>query len=221
VDVGRGEMPERFRGVVFANEFFDALPVDVTVRRADGFHEMRVGWQNEQFCWMEGGAVSAEAAAYLAKYADTDEDGALREVNLEALRWLERIAQHLECGYVLAIDYGYTTRELVRFPQGTLMSYRRHVASEDVLREPGERDITAHVHFSALEAHAALHGLNREVFETLSLALLRAGEKDNFATVIEVGNEAERVRRRLQLKTLLYGMGETFRTLLLKKACTK
>ena len=51
------------------------------------------------------------------------------------------------------IDYGYTTAEAKRFPAGTLMSYRRHAASEDVLADPGERDITAHVCFPALEGH--------------------------------------------------------------------
>ena len=45
------------------------------------------------------------------------------------------------------------------FPPGTLMGYRRHTAREDVLDEPGERDITAHVNFTALEERGAACGL--------------------------------------------------------------
>ena len=33
------------------------------------------------------------------------------------------------------IDYGFTREESARFPAGTLMSYRRHTAREDVLIE--------------------------------------------------------------------------------------
>ena len=36
---GCGAMPERFRGVVFANEFFDALPVEEVTFRGGGFRE--------------------------------------------------------------------------------------------------------------------------------------------------------------------------------------
>ena len=51
-------------------------------------------------------------------------------------------------------------------------------------------------------------------FEKLSQTLLDAGEADQFATALSGADEA---RRRLQLKTLLFGMGETFRVLLQRK----
>lgn len=217
VDIGRGALPQRFSGVVFANEFFDALPVEVAICRPGRFREMRVGWSGERFVWSEGGAVKAEVEEYLARYAMVREDGDLVEVNLEALGWLERIARHLERGFVLTVDYGYTARELARFPRGTLMSYRRHAALEDVLAEPGQRDITAHVPFTALEEHGKLHGLEPVRFETLARTLLEAGEADEFAAALAGETAAEQARRRLQLKTLLFGMGETFRVLLQRK----
>jgi SAM-dependent MidA family methyltransferase len=112
---------------------------------------------------------------------------------------------------VLTVDYGYTRPEAVRFPSGTLMGYRRHTAREDVLAEPGVRDITAHVNFTALQEHGARRGLRTETFETLAQTLLAAGEPDQFAAAL--GPESD-LRRRMQLKTLLFGMGETFRVLL-------
>ena len=83
-----------------------------------------------------------------------------------------------------------------------------------MLADPGERDITAHVCFTALEEHGKKLGLETVRFEKLSQTLLDAGEADQFATALSGADEA---RRRLQLKTLLFGMGETFRVLLQRK----
>lgn len=213
VDVESGELPEKFRGVVFCNEFFDALPVDVAVCRDGAFREQRVGFEAGRFQWQTGGAASAEANDYLRRYFPPPEEGRWYEANPEALRWMERIGRALEAGYVLTIDYGYTREEAVRFPAGTLMGYRRHTAREDVLEDPGERDITAHVNFTALEESAAAWGLRRERFETLAQTLLAAGEADQFAAALGGGE----LRRRMQLKTLLFGMGETFRVLLQRR----
>ena len=213
VDLARGAMPERFRGVVFANEFFDALPVEAVIFRDGCFHEMRVACA-ERFVWATGPPVRAEVADYLRRYFPPPTGGALFEVNLDALAWLERIACALQAGFVFTIDYGYTRAESVRFPRGSLMSYRRHQANEDVLQDPGERDITAHVAFTALAEYGACVGLDTVRCETLTQTLLTAGEADQFAGALAAPTRAEEVKRRLQLKSLLFGMGETFRTLL-------
>jgi SAM-dependent MidA family methyltransferase len=210
-------MPGEICGLVFANEFFDALPVDVARRRGVRFHEIRVGLGAGGFVWVEGGRVAPEQEHYLRRHASAAEDGSRVEVALEALRWVERIAQSLTRGWLLVIDYGYTARELVRFPTGTLMSYRRHRAYEDVLTEPGERDITAHVPFSALEEQARRAGLEPVRLESLASLLLRIGERDRFARALEASTEREAIRRRLQLKSLLFDMGESFRALLMRR----
>lgn len=221
VDLGATAWPERFRGVVFSNEFFDSLPVDVAVRRGRDFVEKLVGWSEGRFVWVTGEKLDGERGEYAARYLREAEEGAWVEIGLEALRWLERIARRLEDGYVITIDYGYTERELRRFPQGTLMSYRRHTASEDVLAEPGERDLTAHVAFSALEQHGEALGLRAVRRESLAATLAAAGEADGFGAALGAADPAEALKRRLQLKTLLFEMGEKFRTLIQRKAPRK
>ena len=217
VELSAGALPERFTGVVFANEFFDALPVHVITWRAGAARELRVGCQAGRFVWVEGDRASSEVEAWLRAYLPPLQESQIVEVNLDALRWLDRIAAALESGYVLTIDYGYTRAEAARFPEGTLMSYRRHAALENVLDGPGERDITAHVCFTALEEHGAARGLDKIRFETLAQTLLRAGEVDEFSAALKAGTAAEEIQRRLQLKNLLFGMGETFRTLLQRR----
>jgi SAM-dependent MidA family methyltransferase len=213
VDLSRGALPERFTGVVFSNEFFDALPVEAAVRRGGGFREMRVGWDGSRFVWVECEPVSAEVARYLERNAAQCEEDGLVEVGLDALAWMECIAKSLERGFVFTIDYGYTRRESARFWNGTLMSYRRHAALEDVLADPGERDITAHVCFTALEEYGKRCGLDPVRFETLARMLLDVGERGAIAAALNPDDAC----RRLQLKTLLFGMGETFRVLIQRK----
>jgi len=213
VDLDSGTLPDNIWGVVFCHEFFDALPVEEVAYRGGSYRELRVGW-DERFVWVPGAPVSAEVADYLRRYFPPGEEDARYEVNLAALAWLERIAHALKDGYLLTIDYGYTRAESARFSRGTLMSYRRHRADEDVLYDPGSRDITAHVAFTALEEYGAHLGLEAVRLETLAQTLLAAGEADQFAAALAAPTHGEELRRRLQLKTLLFGMGETFRTLL-------
>lgn len=217
VDIDSGAMPQHFEGVVFSNEFFDALPVDAVVYRNGAFYEQRVALADGAFCWHTGEVVGPGAERYLRRFYLPPEEGNWYEVNLEALAWLHRIAAALTKGYVLSVDYGFTRAESVRFPAGTLMGYRRHTAREDVLSEAGLRDITAHVNFTALEESGAEYGLTTVRFETLAQTMLAAGEPDQFAAALGAGGAADELRRRMQLKTLLFGMGETFRVLLQRK----
>jgi SAM-dependent MidA family methyltransferase len=217
IAIDSGRLPEEFCGVVFSNEFFDALPVEVALFQEGAFQEQRVVFDDGRFQWRTGGPVREEVNHYLRRYFATPEDGRWYEANLEAMRWVERIARSLKHGRMVTIDYGFTRGESVRFPAGTLIGYRRHTAHQDVLVEPGERDITAHVNFTALEERGAAHGLATERFEALAQTLLAAGEPDQFAAALDAADAGERLRRRMQLKTLLFGMGEAFRVLVQRR----
>jgi len=221
VDLDAGALPEHFTGIVFSNEFFDALPVDVAVFRGGAFREQLVAFESGRFAWLTGGEAPEEVARHLRACFPHPEDGCWYEATLESARWMARIAASLERGYALTIDYGYTRAEYIRFPHGTLMGYRRHAAREDVLESPGERDITAHVNFTALQAAGAARGLIAERFETLAQTLLAAGEPDRFAAALASADPRDELRRRLQLKTLLFGMGETFRVLLQRRETSR
>jgi SAM-dependent MidA family methyltransferase len=217
VDVDFGTLPERFEGFLLANEFFDALPVDVVTMRDGSLRQVRVGWRRDRFVWATAEIAGDGAAAFVEEAVGDLAEGSRIEVNLRAWEWIDRIAGALENGYAFLLDYGYGRREAIRFPDGTLMSYRRHCALDDVLADPGERDITAHVAFAALEGEARRSGLEIVRTQSMAAALIRAGEADQFTSALEASDEREALRLRMQLKTLLYGMGETFRTLLLRR----
>jgi SAM-dependent MidA family methyltransferase len=99
------------------------------------------------------------------------------------------------------------------------MGYRRHTwRAKTCWTDPGERDITAHVNFTALRKHGAAPSCTdcgAPPLRTLAQTLLAAGEPDQFAArSISTMRRSKILRRRMQLKTLLFGMGETFRVLL-------
>jgi SAM-dependent MidA family methyltransferase len=216
IDIGSGEGPSAFTGVVFSNEFFDALPVDLAMRRGKIWLQRRVAMVDGAFAFLDGEPVDPDQQAQLDRYAHTEQT--LAEVHHSTLLWLHRIAGSLKRGFVLTIDYGYISREAIRFPQGTLMSYRHHAASPNVLLDPGRQDITSHVPFSMLMEEGQHAGLETISFTTLTQFLLSLGEP---ALQAAIATEEDRQRTsptyQLQLKTLLFGMGETFRVLLQRK----
>jgi SAM-dependent MidA family methyltransferase len=212
IDVTRGDWPAAFTGFVFANELFDALPVDVFVRRGGAWRERRVAWDTDRFVWKECGAPSDEQRDWLDRFGPLEEDS-VAEVSLASKEMLAALSCRMRAGWLLVVDYGITRRELIRFSEGTLMSYRRHAASSDVLDSPGDRDITSHVNFDALRSAAKECRFREDSFLTLSSLLLRAGESDAFASALDAP-EPMSAGLRMQLKTLLYGMGETFRAVL-------
>ncbi|MGO9243070.1 MAG: SAM-dependent methyltransferase [Bryobacteraceae bacterium] len=221
VELAHDEAPERFEGIVLANELFDALPVEVAVREAGMWRERRVTCEDGRFKWAPGPELAPEWREYAvnaAAEARWNEDPVTIELPIALRPCVEQIDRRIARGWIIALDYGYTQRELIRFPNGTLMAYRRHRAFEEVLEAPGENDVTAHVPFDELRRCARNAGWEEAGVETMGQFLMRAGERDKFASALEANQDGVAKRLRLQLKSLLFDLGETFRVLAWKKA---
>src|SRR5438094_1119210 len=149
------ELPKGITGCIFSNEFFDALPVHRIVRRAGVLREIYV---TENFEEVEGD-LQESLDAPLA-------EGQTADINLEARKWIRKIAVSLDRGYHLAIDYGYLNREFYAQPHGTLMCYWQHQATENPYIRIGEQDMTAHVNFSDLMEEGARASLQTLKFAT-------------------------------------------------------
>jgi SAM-dependent MidA family methyltransferase len=177
-------LPETFDGVLIANELFDALPC-----RAFGANgEARVEWIGGRFAWTES---------------------PIREECPRAREMLRAMARSLRRGFLLVIDYGYEEHERERrFPDGSLMTYKKNFAGEEVFDSPGLRDITFHVNFTRLVEDAEQVGWRLRAKESLRSFLLRAGEN-----AIEEAGRADRER----LKTLLFGFGERFEAIVFER----
>ena len=218
---------------ILANEFFDALPFHLLVWRKGGWKERCVIADGERFAWSEEEPSTPDLAAKAeARFAPDlamaeREDGCVAEIRPQAGAWMERIGRLLSSttkgGELLAIDYGYTIEELHRgrFPQGSALGYFHHQAVDDLLANPGEQDLTAHVNFTELIGSGKQAGLRVRSLESQSSFLLALGERDQFADLFaDCATEADRLKRARQLKTLILpeGMGEAFRVLAMETA---
>ena len=206
----------RRAGILFANEFFDALPVEVLSPRGS----LRIGVRSGRFIeeWVP---ASPDELEFLDRYAVHPEVDERVEVTLMAQQLMGQLAASIERGFFVAVDYGCTRGELLAGRhRGTVMTYRQHSANPNPYEAPGEQDITAHVNFSALTAAAEQHGMRAENLRTQSQFLMGIGEANEFADAFEDCRvPQERAKVALQLKHLVtpMGMGETFQVLVASK----
>lgn len=200
--------------IVFANEFFDALPVEVLTNHG----ELRVDWNAGRF-QEEFVSASPQELEYLDRYGVHPEEGERVEAGLAGLEWMRRIATAFSRGFVLVVDYGYVREELLAGRhRGSVMCYRQHTVSPSPYEAPGEQDITAHVNFSALRAAGEAAGLLHLGLMTQLQFLMGIGEATEFSDAFEDCRlPQERAKVALQLKHLVTpaGMGETFQVLVM------
>jgi len=209
--------------IIFANEFFDALPVEVISDQG----ALRVGTQNGRFVETFAPASAGELE-FLDRYGMHPEPGERVEATLASLDYLRRIAAALPAnarGFCLFIDYGYTREEqLAGRHRDTVMAFRQHTAGATPYEAPGEQDITAHVNFTALAGEGRALALEPLALVTQAQLLMGIGEVNQFADAFEDCRlPQEEAKVMLQLKHLATpaGMGETFHALVLGRGFAK
>ena len=160
---------EPFTGVHFSNELLDAMPVHLICRRGpvarasagSQWNEKFVGWRNDQFAFVEQPIVDPALRAFITKLPSRPA-GYKTEVNLAAINWIANLATKLECGYVLAVDYGFRGDEFFSpyRTNGTLQCRAQHRLFASPFHEIGHADITAHVDWTRLAKRAQDCGLS-------------------------------------------------------------
>ncbi len=202
--------------LIFANEFFDALPVEIVSDQG----ALRVSTQDNRFIetWVP---PSPEEMEFLDRYSVNPEPGERIEIPMLSRQCMSSLAASVRTGMIIAIDYGYTRREqLSGRHRGTLMAYRQHSASPDPYQAPGEQDLTAHANLTSLAAAAEDGGMRTQPLLTQSQFLMGIGEQNEFADVFEECRlPQERAKAALQLKHLVTpaGMGENFQVIVATK----
>lgn len=203
-------LPEKFRGVMLANEVADAMPVHALAWRASGVMERGV---DERLAWAERPATGELLAAARRLEVPIPYES---EIGLVSRAWIRLLAARLERGALLVADYGFPQREYYH-PQraaGTLMCHYRHRAHGDPFFHPGLQDITAHVDFTALAQAAREGGLDVLGYANQAQFLVNCG----ITQVLEEEDAADAARyapRAAEAQTLLSPaeMGELFKVL--------
>ena len=222
------ELPRDGVHLFFSNELYDAFPFARLVQRGEHVHELWVNERDGGLDWTEREAPAAYDD-YFAERRIALAEGQFADVALEWGAFHADLARFLERGLMVTIDYGYPADQLFhprarRF--GTAAAYAGQRVSRDLLANPGEQDLTAHINFSDLERAGSDQGTTTLFFDRLAKFLLSLGitEHELFRPVTEMtiespeqGMELMEAREEARRLVLPDGIGEEMRVLVQAK----
>jgi NADH dehydrogenase [ubiquinone] 1 alpha subcomplex assembly factor 7 len=136
--------------IIFANEYFDALPVHQMVKRDTGWHERVVDLdENDRLILGVESEPTPRFEVLLPPLVRAAPVGAVFEwrPDTEIMKLATRV--RVQDGAALIIDYGH-----MRSDAGDTFQAISRQSYTDPLKAPGQADLTAHVDFQAM-AHAA------------------------------------------------------------------
>lgn len=148
------EIPDK--AVVFSNELFDAQPFQRFVWNGHAWQEAAVRLSEAGVSW------TFIAPSDLPECFPADLPApSLIDWPSGAHELMERICESRWSGLFVACDYGLDRQVVLRErPAGTARTYRQHQTGADLLRAPGECDITHHIIWDELESRMARHGFH-------------------------------------------------------------
>jgi len=211
----------QLNGVVLANELLDAMPVQRFRKTDHSFVEICVKAEGENFVWSEkeAGADLLQAVQALEQRLGFNfPEDYNSEIHSLIAPWMRAIANVLQQGLLLLIDYGYPEQEyyLPERSMGTLMCHFRHRAHDNPLVLVGVQDITSYVNFSTVAQSAVESAFDLAGFTSQAHFLLACGI-DRLMPDYANSKEYYESVRQLKLLTLPGEMGERFKVMALTK----
>jgi SAM-dependent MidA family methyltransferase len=175
------ELPQKFTGVILANEVLDAMPIEL-VTYIDGAWQYKDVCSNKNsddsitFTFCPGQKVPEEL---IPNYLQTANllNGYTTELHPQSQAWIRALGQCLDQGMFLTFDYGFPEREYYHSQrgQGTLIGHYRHHTIQDPFYFPGLCDLTSHVNWTVIAETAIEHGFNFSGYTSQASYLMDAG----------------------------------------------
>ena len=198
-------------GLFFSNELVDAFPVHRIQMAADQAQELFVDYRDGRF--EEGLKPLSNPALdqYIQRLDPSWPDGYRTEVNLQALEWMEQVAQRIDHGFVVTIDYGHTAEDLYGPDRkdGTFLCYYQQLTGDVPYVRIGQQDMTAHVDFTSLATVGTAAGLSVTGFTNQMSFLMGLGAEEMIG---QLDPESPEFGSAIQLLKP-DGMGRTFKIL--------
>ncbi len=167
-------LPEQFQGVVVGNEVLDAMPVQLLHWDGERWFERGVALDGDVLTWADRPTELRPPAP--GPYPP----GTVTEIHAQAQAFISTLAERLTHGVAIFIDYGFPEAEYYH-PQrcmGTLMCHHAHRSDANPLVMLGEKDITAHVNFTAMALTAQDAGMDVLGYTSQARFLINCGLTD-------------------------------------------
>jgi SAM-dependent MidA family methyltransferase len=184
-------------GCILCNELLDNFPVHRFAIQEGRVKEVFVTLTGDRLAEVLDEPSTPRIEARLSDLGVSLPEGARGEVNLAMEGWASQLADSLDRGFVLTIDYGQLARDLYssEHPEGTMVCYQRHAASADPYEDPGGQDITTHVDFTSLMRLGEQSGLATVGYTLQRNFLVNLG----FSSVLDVLEAQDLSEARIQL----------------------
>ena len=208
------------QGCFLSNELVDAFPVHMLDKQNGELKEIYVVNSPEGFVEEVRPLANPEINDYFSLVGSSLLEGNRGEVNLQALKWMQRVSEIVARGFILTIDYGYPADELFApfRRNGTLLCYHKHQANENPYQRVGCQDITAHIDFTALQKIAEQQGVESLYFGEQYRFLMGLGFLEALIELQMRETDPQQAQAlRMTLKNLVLpdgGMGESFKVLI-------
>jgi SAM-dependent MidA family methyltransferase len=188
------EIPPADARLIISNELFDALPFARLVQRGEDLHELWVTERDGALDWSEHEA-DARYDDYFAERGIQLDDGQFADVSLEWAALYDDICRFVPRGLIVTFDYGLPQSKLFRGRMrrfGTAAAYAKHRVSRDLLINPGEQDLTAHINFDDLKRVGEGQAFASLFFDIQAKFLLALGATGHelFKPILDVSVES-------------------------------
>ena len=213
---------QKIKGLIIANEFFDALPSERFRMRNGKVENLYIKNHNNNFeyTWFPATELlKKELSTAKNNHSILIPENYTSDINLQYRRWIANLENCLESGAIFIIDYGYNAKEyfLEERNEGTLVCIYNHKANFDPLSHIGQQDLSTFVNFSHLTNVINDTKMSVEGYITQANFLVNLGILDLFKN--KKYDDDEKVIELNRLKNILLPntMGEIFKVLVLKK----
>lgn len=193
------------QGLIFSNELYDAFPVHVIEKNEGVLQEVFIAWEDGDLIERLMPLHDDRIASFLLEQDIQLSEGQRMEIPLSMEPFIESISKSLQKGLIVTVDYGYT-KEQWKEPErkkGSLRGYYQHQMQNDVLKMPGEMDITSHVHLDAIISLGEKYGLDFHLKKRQDEFLLMIGILEELAEHNDPNPFSEASKRNRAIRSLV------------------
>ncbi|MET3699223.1 SAM-dependent MidA family methyltransferase [Bacillus oleivorans] len=208
-------------GVIFANEWLDALPAKVITKYEGTICEAVVAENRGELYQRYEPIKDEKLLSFIEKYQLDPKEGFKIELPLKLESIFPILSQKLGSGKIILIDYMYPIKEwnTPALMDGSLRGFKNHQLMKNVLETPGDMDITYHLPIELIIAVAKENGFILTESARQDEFLLKNGilEKLENHTISDPFHPVAKRNRAVQSLISPGGMSPYFHVLIFEK----
>lgn len=215
-------LPEKFDGIILANEVLDAQSVEIITWQGQEIYYKEVSYSaSKGFHYVPTNKLDSQFNSLISTLMD-QADGYTSELHIANQYFINTLANFLNSGVIILIDYGYPQSEYYTSSrsQGTLRGFIHHRVVDHVLQYPGLMDITSCVNWSLIARTGISANLDLIGYTTQANFLINCGILDELEVLVKSDLEpTQQLKLSQQVNTLTSPseMGQRFKVMAFSK----